>query len=143
LQDTVHRAFVGNRQQFAALFACQIAGESDGARDSIDLAMSVDLDPVVHQFDADTGEWQVLAFGVHAQGDRGTGAEAGKQEIEGRRASIATAHGDGFIGNQAMPAGIHHLLVGSQPILADDDRMIVRLTVLVLGHALISRSSET
>ncbi len=141
----MHRAFVGDLHQPAALVGIEIAAQGDGAHDAVDHAFlglafrAIDgMDLGVAQADSDAFERQRLTLGIETQGHRGAGPERGEQEIIGSRAGVAAAGGDRLVGEEAMPADRDLLLEFALAGLAHDHLagvvLVVRQHRRVAGH---------
>ena len=102
MQRPVHRAFVGDLHEARPLLLAELALELDLAGDVVDLSslrlavgavLRVDL--VVPQPHDGALQWPLLALGVHAQGDHGTGTQRRGQEIVRGGACILAAEFEG------------------------------------------------
>ena len=125
-ERAVHRAFVGDFEQARPLIAAEIAIQRNLAQDPVALD-AVDYYHVMSETDDDPRQRNTLALGIHAQGHRRAGAEAGHHELKRRRPGIRAADADWLVGQQSVLASDDFLLVSSLTVLLNNDARHDRL----------------
>src|SRR5262249_7075394 len=121
-QRTVHRTFVGDFHEPLALSRIKIAGERDGALDTVDHALLglavraiLGVDLAVAEVDHHPIERQRLALGVETKRHRGAGPETREEKIVGTRAAVETTHVARLVGEEPMRADGNLLLKAPLP----------------------------
>ena len=104
LQHPVHGAVLGDAQKPGPLLRRELTVELQLALDVIQLPgfglaihAIVGVNPPVAQPHRDAAQRPALALGVHADGDGGTGAQAGQEQVVRCGAAVGATNSDGLV----------------------------------------------